>query len=96
LGQDVPADHYAASPRSLAAGPYTTPDYDHAWHVRKVKPSGEFKWKGSDIYATQALAGHYIGLMPKDNGTYTLYFHQHSIGELNEKTMKIHPMKQVH
>lgn len=95
LDQDVPADHYTPSSHPFPVRPPKTPDYDHAWHVRKVKPSGEFKWKGADVYATQALAGHYIGLMPTKERSYTIYFHQYPIGKLHEKTMKIQALKKV-
>jgi len=95
LGQHVPGDAYTPSPRPFPARLPQSPNYDHAWHVRKVKPSGEIKWNGQDVYITQALTGHYIGLMPENERNYTLYFCQHPIGELDEKTMKVKPMKRV-
>jgi len=89
LGQRVPADLYTPSQRPYPARLPEIPDYDHAWYVRKVKPSGEIKWKGRDVYISQALAGQYIGLDPTDEHTYKLTFCQHPIGNLDEKEMKL-------
>ena len=37
-------------------------DYSAEAVVRKVRPSGEIKWKGRYVFASEALAGEPIGL----------------------------------
>lgn len=89
LGQRVPADLYTCSPRSYPARLPDIPDYDHACAVRKVRGFGHIKWKGHEVFVTTALAGQYVGLEPTDDGRYTLYFLEHPLGALNEKTMTL-------
>lgn len=96
LGQKPPGDFYTPSPRTYCARLPKSPDYDHTFHVRKVKHSGEIRWKANTYYITQALVGQYIGLKPIGNHTYILYFNQTILGELNEKTMTIKDPKPVH
>jgi transposase InsO family protein len=93
LGQRVPADLYTPSPRPFPARLPATPDYDHAAEVRKVKASGHIKWRGQEIYVSQALAGHYIGLDPLDDGTYLVYCYHTAIGILGVKATRTKPLK---
>ena len=95
LGQRPPSEFYAPSTRISSGRLPASPDYDHTFHVRKVKCNGYFSWKDHFVYITMALVGQYIGLLPTGNGKYTLYFNQTIIGELNEKTMKINEPKTV-
>lgn len=96
LGQKPPGEFYTPSNRSYPGRLPKSPDYDHTFHVRKVKCNGFIKWKGKALYITMALAGQYVGLLPAGNGKYTLYFNQTVIGEFNEKTRTIKEPKRVH
>ena len=93
LGQTVPAEHYTASPRPYPPSLPRTPDYPDAWHKRTVKSSGTIKWKNHEVYITQALAGQPIALAPSDEGHYTLYYDQYTLGTLDEQNKTIRPGK---
>jgi len=96
LGQKTPGEFYTPSPRTYSGRLPASPDYDHTFHVRKVKCNGFIKWKGKPLYITTALIGQYIGLLPTNDHTYTLYFNQTILGDFNEKTMTIKDPKKVH
>jgi len=67
LGNDVPAKHYAVSPRRFD-GVLREPTYgaDHA--VRRVRHNGEIRWNGHMIYVSAALIGEPVGLSEQLDG----------------------------
>jgi putative transposase len=69
LGNDTPAQHYAASPRRFD-GVLCEPGYgvDHA--VRRVRTSGEIKWQGGHVYISTALVGEPVGLLEDARGNW--------------------------
>ena len=73
LGMDVPNDHYAPSPRRYS-GRLREPDYGDDDAVRRVRTSGEIKWRGALVYISQALAGEPVGLTESGDGIWTVSF----------------------
>lgn len=61
LGQCPPASLYAPSPRPFD-GILRSPDYPAEAALRKVRGSGEIKWKGRYVFVSEVLAGEPIGL----------------------------------
>lgn len=61
--------------------------------VRKVRHSGEIKWKGNFIYVSQVLAKEPISLKQTDEHLWEVKYSFHSLGMLNEFTGKISPHK---
>lgn len=88
LKRQTPASCHEPSSRLFPSKPPKIKYPDH-FLVRKVRPSGEIKWRGQSIYATQQLAGEHIGLEPMDNNLYRFYFGILALGILDERTNKI-------
>ena len=63
LGQVPPARLYEPSPR-LFNGVLRSPDYPDQAQVRRVRRCGAVKWRGDEIFISQALTGELVGLFP--------------------------------
>ena len=63
LGQVPPARIYRSSPRPFD-GVLRAPDYPDDAQVRRVRHCGAIKWRGAEIFVSQALTGEPIGLFP--------------------------------
>jgi putative transposase len=79
LGNEVPAKHYALSPRRFD-GVLREPSYgaDHA--VRRVRHSGEIRWHGSTIYISAALVGEPVGLIEDHDGGWSVSYGPIALG----------------
>jgi putative transposase len=73
LGNDTPADHFAASLRRWD-GVLREPEYHADDTIRRVRSNGEIKWQGNTIYISTALVGEPIGLREDANGTWAALF----------------------
>jgi transposase InsO family protein len=60
LGQKPPARLYASSPRPFVE-PHGDPDYPEA-QVRRMRTSGEIKWRKAMVFVSEALVGEAVGL----------------------------------
>jgi putative transposase len=63
LGQVPPARIYVPSPRPFD-GMLRSPDYPDPARVRRVRHCGAIKWRGEEIFVSQALCGEPVGLFP--------------------------------
>jgi putative transposase len=63
LGQVPPARVYRASSRPFD-GVLRSPDYPDTARVRRVRHCGAVKWRGEEIFISQALTGEPVGLFP--------------------------------
>lgn len=88
LKMQTPNSMYNESHRKY---PSKLPQIDYPWgfDVRKVKHNGEFKWNGEFVYATQTLAGDYIGLERISEHELIVKFSFFPLGILDEKLGKI-------
>lgn len=90
LGQLPPATLYLPSPR-----PYPRrvedPVYDVDVIVRQVRTNGEIKWGGERIYLSEALTGERVGLVQRDDRSWTLRFGPLEIGVLDDAKKRILP-----
>jgi len=73
LGQTPPADHYRPSARSYG-GRLRQPDYAADWPVRRVRHSGEIKWRGRTLYISESLAGEPVGLQESEDGAWDVWY----------------------
>ncbi|EJB03979.1 hypothetical protein Rleg9DRAFT_2825, partial [Rhizobium leguminosarum bv. trifolii WSM597] len=48
--------------------------------VRRVRDSGEIKWKGGRLFVSEALAGELVGLSELENGDHVVRFCSRDIG----------------
>ena len=91
LGQKPPGSIYYNSPRAY---PETLSEieYEVNFTVRQVKPNGDIKWKGKELYISGALAGEPVGLKRIDNEIWQIYFSFYPLGILDERKETITSM----
>jgi len=85
LNMDVPADHYQPSPRSYR-GRLKSPEYEAGIEIRKVRRTGEIKWRGSTVYISQTLAGEPVGIEETDDGCWSVHFGPVHLGWLDAQS----------
>ncbi len=73
LGNTTPADHYTPSPRRFD-GILREPSYGPDHVIRRVRQSGEIKWKGHTIYISEALVGEPVGLTEDGTAAWTVSY----------------------
>lgn len=90
LGQQPPARHYVPSPR-----PYPTrledPWYDATHQVRRVKRTGQIKWRGDLIFVSEAVRGEVVGLAETERGDWTVRFMHVELGCIERATGYFRP-----
>ena len=95
LNRQTPASVHQPSPRPY---PERLPEVEYPCGVtlRRVRRTGEFKWRGQLIYLSTVLAKEPIGLVPCDNDRWEIRYSFHPLGVLDEPTQKIIPAEQWH
>ena len=63
LGQQPPGRIYRPSPRAFD-GILRSPDYPAEAVVRRVRHAGTIKWRGAELFISEALAREPVGLFP--------------------------------
>ena len=73
LGQKPPSEFYSASPR-----PFTErledPCYGPHEQVRRVRTSGEIRWRGGMVFISEALIGEAVGVREREDGHWLVSF----------------------
>lgn len=92
LHNAVPADYYAPSAKPYPSKPEAI-EYGEEFTVRRVRQSGEIKWKGSLVYVSEVLAKEPIGLEPIDDGLWKVHFSFQHIGTFDERSLKMNPLQ---
>ena len=82
LDQTPPARHWHPSPRPLPAR-LEDPWYDADHEVRRVRPTGEIKWRGKHVFIGAGLAGQLVGLAAHESGATLVRFCQRDIGVID-------------
>lgn len=90
LGQLPPISFYAASPRRLPED-LPEPDYPPRMQRRRVRTSGEVKWRGARIAVSTALVGHTVALEETESG-WRMWFHHSPIGLIDKHGRKLSPI----
>src|SRR5271165_296877 len=87
LGMQTPASVYQPSPRPY---PERLPEieYPDTMQVRTVKSHGHFRWKKHDVFLSEVLWGEPVGLLPVDDGLYTVYFAHMPVALFEQRTRK--------
>ena len=88
LGMRTPASVYQPSPRSYPAR-VPEVEYPDTMLVRTIKSHGHFRWKMHDVFFSEVLWGEPIGLLPVEDGTYTVYFAHLPLARFDGKTCKL-------
>lgn len=92
LDRQVPASIYRPSRRKYSKRMRPI-EYDTSMMVRHVRQKGEIKFKGNHIYISEVLAKEPVGLIEVDSGHWDMYYSFQKIAVLNEKIMKVEPLK---
>jgi transposase InsO family protein len=79
LGQRPPAQVYAPSPRAMPDR-LEDPWYDADHQVRRVRSTGEIRWKGSSVFVSEALVGELVGIAELETGDQVVRFCDLDIG----------------
>ena len=82
LNQTPPAKHWRPSPRQL---PERIPEpwYDASHEVRRVRPPGTIKWRGTEVFVGEALAGELVGLAELEKGGHIVRFCTRNLGVIS-------------
>ena len=89
LGQQTPAQHYQPSARHYEGRLPAAREYPEEWEVRRVRAGGRIKWQGREINVTRALAGEAIGLEPRSDGQWAVWFEHLELGIFDERKGRI-------
>jgi transposase InsO family protein len=84
LGQRPPAEVYTPSPRTMPDR-LEDPWYDADHQPRRVRSSGEIKWKGEFVFIGEALVDELIGIAELETGDYVVRFCDLDIGLINRR-----------
>lgn len=82
LGQRLPHEVYMPSPRAMPDR-VEEPWYDADHQVRRVRPPGTIKWKGSQVFISEALIGEFIGIAELETEDHVVRFCDRDIGLLD-------------
>lgn len=88
LEQKTPESVYHKSVRTYTEK-IAPVEYSPNLSVRQVKPNGNFKWKGTEVYLSGTLAGEHVGLKEIGNGVWQIYFSFYPLGILDERKLKV-------
>ena len=90
LGQQPPARVYVPSPR-----PYPDrlgePWYDATHQVRRVKASGQIRWRGDLVFISEAVRGEIVGVTETARGDWTVRFMHVELGRIDRQTRAFTP-----
>lgn len=84
LGQTPPANHYAASPRRYD-GELRDPEYPSDFKIRRVRSTGEIRWKGELIQISKVLYRESVGCVEVDNDIWQLFYGPIQLGILDHR-----------
>jgi transposase InsO family protein len=86
LGQRLPAEFYAPSPRAMPDR-LDDPWYDAEHQVRRVRNNGEIKWKGASVFVSEALVGELVGIAELATGDHVVRFCDADVGLINRASV---------
>ncbi len=88
LDHDTPADRYRPAGRAWDGVLREPPCPDDA-ERRRVRRSGEIKWKGNAIYINQALAGEAVALIEQDDGLWQVRYGLIELGCIDRRAERL-------
>ncbi len=88
LGQRPPAELYSASLREFCER-LEDPTYGPHEQVRRVRPSGEVRWRGGMIFISEALVGEAVGITERDDGHWLVRFADVPLVLIDRYTQKL-------
>ena len=91
LDMQTPASVYEPSPRAYPAR-IPEVEYPDSMLVRTVKSHGHFRWKKHDVFLSEVLWGEPIGLLPVEDGLFTIYFAHLPLARFDARDCKLSPL----
>jgi transposase InsO family protein len=94
LAYAVPATGYTPSPRHY---PPELPPLEYPSHmeVRRIYRVGQFGWRGTLVFLSEALAGEDVGFEEVDDGVWTIFFGAVPLGRFDERHHKVYPLATI-
>jgi putative transposase len=89
LGQTPPGRSYQPSERPY---PKRLPDivYPSSCETRRVRSSGEIKWRGQWLFLSEALIGEHVAFEPIDGETWIVRFGPLELGYFSDRDQLLH------
>lgn len=84
LGQRMPAELYTPSQRTMPAR-LEDPWYDADHQVRRVRGSGEIRWKRDLVFISETLIGELVGIAELETGDHVVRFCDRDIGLIDRR-----------
>ena len=88
LGQKPPVDFYCASPRPFSER-LEDPCYGPDEQIRRVRTTGEIRWRGSLVFISEALVGEAVGVRERDDGHWLVRFADVPLVLIDRYTAKV-------
>lgn len=85
LGQTPPGQHYVRSPRRYS-GRLREPEYASDFAVRRVRGSGEIKWRGTQIFLSEVLSGEPVGCEELEGGGWRVHYGPLALGVIDQQS----------
>jgi transposase InsO family protein len=79
LGQRQPAEFYHSSPRPFVE-PVGDPRYAAHEQVRRIRSTGEIRWRGSLLFVSEAITGEAVALSERPDGHWLMRFADVALG----------------
>jgi hypothetical protein len=92
LQMQTPAAIYQPSTRIFPAR-LPEPEYPATMLVRSVRPHGNFRWNQQDIFLSEVFWGERIGLLPEDDGWFTIYFAEIPVARFDSQKLRVTPLQ---
>jgi putative transposase len=84
LGNATPAEHYTLSPRRWD-GILRQPEYPAEAALRRVHRNGALRWRGTEIYLSEALVGEPVGLVEHQDGGWMVHYGPIALGVIDHR-----------
>ena len=94
LGNATPAEYYGRSPRRWD-GILREPEYPDEAAVRRVHRNGAIRWRGAEIYLTEALVGEPVGLIERQDGGWTVHYGPIELGVIDHRGERLRRPKKA-
>jgi transposase InsO family protein len=88
IGMKTPGSLYERSVREMPAR-LAEPEYPGHCIVRQVRANGILYFKDRELFLSELLIGHRIALEEIADGVWSIYFYDHLLARLNQRTGKL-------
>ena len=94
LGNATPAEHFARSPRRWD-GILREPEYPVDAALRRVHRNGAIRWRGTEIYLSEALIGEPVGLVERQDGGWSVHYGPIELGVIDHRGDRLRKLKKA-